>query len=57
MFKVLAWMGLMVGLPSGATWLTSEYLMPADQFLVFFGFSVGALLIAIVPRLIDPPRS
>ena len=57
MVKALLWMGMVVGLPSAATWLTSVYLTFADQFLVFFAFSVGALLIAIVPRLVEPPRS
>lgn len=57
MIKALLWMGMYVGIPSAATWLTSVYLTLADQFLIFFVFSVGALLIAILPRLAEPPRS
>jgi len=57
MIKALVWMGMVVGIPSVATWLTSVYLTFADQFLVFFIFSIGALLIAILPRLVEPPRS
>jgi hypothetical protein len=57
MIKALIWMGMVVGIPSVATWLTSAYLSFADQFLVFFFFSVCALLIGILPRLAEPPRS
>lgn len=56
-FKMFAWVGMCVGLPSVAAWLTSVYLTLDEQFLIFFAFSAGALLIAIVPRLIEPPRS
>ena len=57
MIKALLWMGMVVGVPSVATWLTSANLTFADQFLVFFFFSIAALLIAILPRLVEPPRS
>jgi hypothetical protein len=57
MLRVLAWMGLYVGAPSVGTYLSAAYFSFVDHFLVFFAVSVGALLIAIVPRLADPPRS
>jgi hypothetical protein len=57
MIKALLWVSTYMGVPAVATWLSSIYLTFADQFLIFFVFSVGALLIAILPRLVEPPRS
>ena len=53
MFKLMAWLGIYVGTPSAATYVTLSYL---DHFVVFFVFSVGAILLAILPLLDNPTR-
>jgi hypothetical protein len=59
MLRAVMWLGLYVGVPSVATYVTSVWLLFVDHFLVFFVFAVAVLLVAIVPRLLDaqPGRS
>jgi len=48
MFKLLAWLGIYVGTPSVATYVTLSY---QDHFVVFFVLVVGTFLLAILPLL------
>ncbi|MBS1246255.1 MAG: hypothetical protein H6R47_454 [Proteobacteria bacterium] len=53
MFKIMAWLGIYVGTPSVATYMTLSF---QDNFIVFFAFFVGAVLLAIFPLLGNPTR-
>lgn len=53
MVKVIAWLGLFVGTPSAAAYASSAYFMFVDPFLVLFAFSAAALVVAILPCLIE----
>ncbi len=53
MFKLMAWLGIYVGTPSVATYVTLSY---QDHFVVFFVLFVGVVLLAILPLLGNPTR-
>ena len=53
MFKLVAWLGVYVGTPSVATYVTLSY---QDHFVVFFALFVGVGLLAILPLLGNPIR-
>lgn len=53
MFKIMAWLGIYVGTPSVATYLTLSF---QDHFIVFFAFFVGVVLLAILPLLGNTAR-
>ena len=53
MFKFIAWLGIYVGSPSVATYVTLSY---QDHFVVFFALFVGVGLLAILPLLLNPIR-
>lgn len=53
MVKVMMWLGLFVGTPSAATYAGSAYFRSVDPFLVLFAFSAVALVVAILPCLIE----
>lgn len=53
MLKVMVWLGLFVGTPSAAAVAGSVYLRFVDHFLVLFVFSALALVLAILPCLIE----
>ncbi len=45
--------GLWIGIPSLITFLASTYSSLADNIVFIFALSVAALLVAILPRLIN----
>lgn len=53
MLKAMAWLGLFVGTPSVAAYTSSVYLKFVDSFLILFVFSAAALVMAILPCLIE----
>lgn len=53
MVKVLVWLGLFVGTPSAGVYAGSVYFRFVDPFLVLFLFSAAALVVAILPCLIE----
>jgi hypothetical protein len=53
MVKVLVWLGLFVGTPSAGVYAGSVYFKFVDPFLVLFLFSAVALVVAILPCLIE----
>ncbi len=53
MVKVMLWLGLFVGTPSAGAYISSTYFKFVDPFLVLFAFSVAALVVAILPCLIE----
>lgn len=53
MVKVLVWLGLFVGTPSVGAYAGSMYFKFVDPFLVLFLFSAAALVVAILPCLIE----
>ena len=53
MFKLMAWLGIYVGTPSAATYVTLSY---QEHFVVLFALFVGVGLLAILPLLGNPAR-
>ena len=53
MLRVMLWAGLFVFAPSAAAYASSVYFKFVDHFLVLFVFSAAALVVAILPCLIE----
>jgi hypothetical protein len=48
--------GLLIGVPSLATFLASAYTQIMENIVFFFLLSVAALIVAILPLIYEQPR-